>query len=94
MIALSTRPISGVQVTVGLPSNGGVLNVSSSIATTTAGEGIACGAPKMRHRSVVSASIENPRNPSSAGDAPMRPAVSAIRTNIAAARGRSGPMGA
>ena len=38
MIAVSTRPISGVHVLLGLPSNGGVLKVSSSIATTTAGE--------------------------------------------------------
>ena len=38
MIAPSTRAISGVQVTLGLPSKGGVRNVSSSSATTTAGE--------------------------------------------------------
>ena len=38
MTAVNTRPISGVQVTPGLPSNGGVLKVSSSMATTTAGE--------------------------------------------------------
>jgi hypothetical protein len=30
--------ISGVQVTLGVPANGGVRKVSSSIATTTAGE--------------------------------------------------------
>ena len=38
MIAVSTWPISRVQVTLGVPSNGGVRKVSSSSATTTAGE--------------------------------------------------------
>ena len=38
MIAVSTWPISRVQVTLGVPSNGGVRKVSSSIATTTAGD--------------------------------------------------------
>ena len=55
MIALNTRPISGVQVTLGLPSNGGVLKVSSSIATTTAGEDgvqVAEGAPAQHGQQV------------------------------------------
>jgi hypothetical protein len=38
MIAVSTSPISRVQVTVGVPSNGGVRKVSSSSATTTTAE--------------------------------------------------------
>ena len=38
MIAVSTWPISRVQVTLGVPSNGGVRKVSSSSATTTVGE--------------------------------------------------------
>ncbi len=38
MIAVSTWPISRVQVTLGVPSNGGVRKVSSSSATTTAAE--------------------------------------------------------
>ena len=54
MTAVNTRPISGVQVTPGLPSNGGVRNVSSSMATTTVGEddGL-CGSPKVCQRSMV-----------------------------------------
>ena len=38
MIAVSTSAISRVQVTVGVPSNGGVRKVSSSSATATAAE--------------------------------------------------------
>jgi hypothetical protein len=38
MIEVSTWAISRVQVTVGVPSNGGVWKVSSSSATTTAAE--------------------------------------------------------
>ena len=42
MIAVRTWPISRVQVTLGVPSNGGVRKVSSSSATTTAGEAAGC----------------------------------------------------
>src|SRR6266853_342958 len=93
IIAFSTRPSSGVQVTLGLPSNGGVLKVSSSSASTTAGEDAGgCTSPKARQRSMVSKSIEKPRSPSSAGEAARRPAESAIRTPAAAARRRTGSM--
>ena len=37
-VAASTRPISPVQVSIGEPLNGAVRRLSSSIATTTAGE--------------------------------------------------------
>ncbi len=68
MIAVSTRPISGVQVTLGLPSNGGVLKVSSSSASTTAGEDAGrCTSPKARQRSMVSKSIEKPAQPVECG---------------------------
>src|SRR5437763_6522699 len=46
MIAVNTSPSSRVQVTVGVPSNGGVRNVSSSSATTTAAE--SCGGDELR----------------------------------------------
>ena len=93
MIAVSTRPISGVQVTLGLPSNGAVRKVSSSSATTTVGEDAdGCASPKTRQRSMVSKSSEKPRNPSSAGEAARRPAASAIRMPAAAARRRTGSM--
>ena len=93
MIAVNTRPISGVQVTPGLPSNGGVLKVSSSIATTTAGEDDgACTSPKARQRSMVRKSIENPRNQSNAGEAARRPAAECNQNACCAARRRTGSM--
>src|SRR5258705_182275 len=45
-----------------------------------------------RQRSMVSKSIEKPRNLSSAGEAAIRPAESAIRTAAAIARRRTGSM--
>ncbi len=45
MIAVSTSAISRVQVTVGVPSNGGVRKVSSSSATMTAEASGGCELP-------------------------------------------------
>ena len=93
IIAPSTRPISGVQVTLGLPAKGGVLKVSSSSATTTAGDDSGeCRSPKARQRSTVRISIDQPRNPSKAGEAATRAAQSAMRAPTAVARRRTGSM--
>ena len=95
MIAVSTWPISRVQVTLGVLSNGGVRKVSSSRATTTAGElSGGCALPKMRQRSAVGTSIDKPRSGSSAGEAATRPAASAIRKAANAARSRPASMSA
>ena len=60
-IAVSTWPISRVQVTVGVPSNGGVRKVSSSNTTATAGDCAgACALPNARQRNAVSTSIDRP----------------------------------
>ena len=60
--AASTRAISPVQVIVGVPLNGGVRYVSSSSATTTAGdEELSWMSPNIRHRSAVATSSDRPR---------------------------------
>jgi hypothetical protein len=88
--AVSTGASSRVQVTVGVPSNGGVRKVSSSNATTTAGEAAgASGLPNMRQRSAVIRSSERPRSPSQTGEAASRPAASEISKATAAARRRT-----
>ena len=88
MTAVSTWPISRVQVTLGVPSNGGVRKVSSSIATTAVGE--APGElPKARQRSVVRMSIDRPRSGSSAGEAATPATMAAIRSGTSAARQRT-----
>ena len=93
MIAVSTWPISRVQVTLGVLSNGGVRKVSSSRAMTTAGElSGGCALPKIRHRSAVRTSMDNPRSGSSAGEAATRLAASAIRKAAKAARSRPPSM--
>jgi hypothetical protein len=93
MIAVNTSPSSRVQVTVGVPSNGGVRKVSSSSATTTAAE--SCGGyelPKIRQRSAVRISMDQPRNGSSIGEATTRLAASAIERAATAARSRGAIM--
>ena len=53
-VAASTRPISPVQVSIGEPLNGAVRRLSSSIATTTAGEAAgSCLRPNTSQRSAV-----------------------------------------
>src|SRR6266567_4261978 len=90
-IAVSTLPISRVQVTLGVPSNGGVLKVSSSSATTTAADGAGL-LPNTRQRSAVKASIDRPRSPSRAGEAATRAQTTTMRRAAAAACRRCGPM--
>ncbi len=91
MIAVITRPISPVQVTLGLPSKGAVRKVSSSSATTTAGEEEgARAAAKACQRSVVSTSIDRPRSQSNAGEAARTAAQNAITAPATAARKRAG----
>jgi hypothetical protein len=93
MIALSTSPISRVQVTVGVPSKGGVRKVSSSSATTTAADfSGACALPKMRQRSAVRKSMDKPRSGSSAGEAATRLTARAITRAAKAARSRGPSM--
>ena len=95
MIALSTLAISGVHVTLGLPAKGRVLKVSSSSATTTVGDDWGeCRSPKTRQRSIVRRSIDQPRNPSNAGEAANRPVQSAMTAPTAAVRRRTGSMDA
>ena len=61
-VAASTRPISPVQVSIGEPLNGAVRRLSSSIATTTAGEAAgSCLRPNTSQRSAVRISRESPR---------------------------------
>src|SRR5260370_26337131 len=81
MIAVNTRPISGVQVTLGLPSNGGVLKVSSSSATTAAGEDAGgCRLVQKEHSSVADRLFLKPRHHPTSGAAAARSPMSADST--------------
>ena len=72
----------------------GALAITGASATTAGEEAPGWASPKTRQRSMVSRSIEKPRKPSSAGEAAMRPAASAMRTPAAAARRRTLSMDA
>ena len=68
-VADSTRPISPVQVSIGAPLNGGVRRLSSSIATTTAGEAAgSCLRPNSSQRNAVRTSRDSPRIGLAAGE--------------------------
>src|SRR5256886_3399836 len=78
-VADSTRPISPVHVSIGAPSNGAVRRLSSSIATTTAGE--AAGSwlrPNTSQRSAVRISRDSPRIGRAAGETEAAAQTSAM----------------
>ena len=78
-VADSTRPISPVQVSIGAPLNGAVRRLSSSIATTTAGE--AAGSwlrPNTSQRRAVRISRESPRIGLAAGETDAAAQTSAM----------------
>ena len=82
-VADSTRPISPVQVSIGAPFNGAVRRLSSSIATTTAGE--ATGAwlrPNSSQRSAVRISRESPRIGLATGETEAAAQTSAMAATI------------
>ena len=78
-VADSTRPISPVQVSIGAPLNGAVRRLSSSIATTTAGE--AAGSwlrPNSSQRRAVRISRDSPRIGLAAGETEAAAQTSAM----------------
>src|SRR6187549_3016625 len=78
-VADSTRPISPVQVSIGAPLNGAVRRLSSSIATTTAGEAAgSCRGPNTSQRSAVRISSESPRIGLAAGETEAAAQTSAM----------------
>src|SRR5882672_688855 len=86
-VAASTRPISPVQVIIGEPLKGAARKLSSSIATTTAGEAAgSCLRPNISQRSAVRISRESPRIGLAAGETEAAAQTSAIAATTSLSR--------